>query len=144
MRVKDVMTSPVESINPDGTVTQAAQRMKASDVGILPVVRGDQIVGTITDRDIVLRAIAQKLDPQATRAEQIMSRDAVCCFEDDDLQAAARTMEDRQVHRLLVLGRDNTLTGILSIADIACKTRDEHLTYEVVERVCEPAHAGAS
>jgi CBS domain-containing protein len=80
-------------IDPDDTITQAAQKMKSSDAGVLPVVRGDEVVGTITDRDIVLRVVAEKLDPQAARVEQVMSREPVYCSEDDDVQVAAKMME---------------------------------------------------
>jgi CBS domain-containing protein len=144
MRAKEVMTSPAEMIGPDDTISQAAEKMKSSDVGVLPVVRGDQVVGMITDRDIVLRVIAEKLDPQVTSVEQTMSCEPVYCSENDDVQVAAKMMEARQIRRLLVMGPDKTLTGILSIADIACKTADEHMTYELMERVCESVHAGAS
>ncbi len=142
MRVKEVMTSPVEMVSPDAMITEAAEKMKCFNVGVLPVVKEDDVVGMITDRDIVLTVIAEKLDPQTTNVAQAMSCEAFYCYEDDDIEAAAIVMEHKQIRRLLVMGSDNTLRGILSIGDIACKTRDEHMTYELVEKVCEPVHAG--
>jgi len=98
-------------------------------------------VGVITDRDIVVRVIAEKLNPQNNPVSKAMTTDIVCCSEDMDMEDAAKMMEDKQVHRLLVLGNDNTISGILSISDIAKKMHDEHLLYEVLEKICEPAHA---
>jgi CBS domain-containing protein len=144
MKVKEVMTSPAEMINPYAMITEAAQKMKSFDVGMLPVVKGDEVIGIVTDRDIVLRIIAEKLDPQVTSIEQAMSFEPVYCFEDDDIQVAAKMMEEKQIHRLLVKGPDNTLKGILSIGDIACKSGNEHVVHELMERICEPVHEGVS
>jgi len=141
MKVKEIMSSPVETINSDEMITKAAEKMKSLDVGVLPVMKRDKIVGVITDRDIVVRVIAEKLNPQNNPVSKAMTTDIVCCSEDMDMEDAAKMMEDKQVHRLLVLGNDNTISGILSISDIAKKMHDEHLLYEVLEKICEPAHA---
>ena len=140
MQVKDIMSSPCEKIDFNATITQAAQKMKSSDVGILPVEKGDEIVGVITDRDIVLRVLAEKLDATKTPVSKVMSTDVTTCYEDDDIREAAKLMEDRQIRRLIVLDRNDSLSGILSVADFAVKGKDEHLSYEVLEKVCEPAH----
>lgn len=140
--MKDIMSSPCEKIDFYVTVTQAAQKMKSSDVGIFPVEKGDEIVGVITDRDIVLRVLAEKLDPNTTAVNKVMTSDVITCYEDDDIRDAARLMEDKQIRRLVVLDRDDSLSGILSISDFAVKGKDEHLSYEVLEKVCEPAHPG--
>jgi CBS domain-containing protein len=142
MQVKDIMSSPCEKIDFNATITQVAQKMKSSDVGILPVEKGDEIVGVITDRDIVLKVLAEKLDPNTTAVNRVMSSDVTTCYEDDDIRDAAKLMEDRQIRRLVVLDRNDSLTGILSVADFAVKGKDEHLSYEVLEKVCEPAHSG--
>ena len=135
------MSSPCEKINFNATITEAAQKMKSFDRGILPVEKGDEIVGVITDRDIVIRVLAEKLDPKTTLVNKVMSTDVITCQEDDDIKDAAQLMEDKQVRRLLVLGSDGYLAGILSISDFATKGRDEHLSYEVLEKVCEPTHS---
>lgn len=143
MKVNEIMTSPVEVISSDATITNAAEKMKSFDIGVLPVMKEDEIMGIITDRDIAIRVIAEKLDPQKTQVQKVMSTDIWTCSEDTDIEEAARIMEEKQVHRLLVLGEDGSLTGILSVGDIATKTKDEqdHLLHEVLEKVCIPAHS---
>jgi CBS domain-containing protein len=138
MKVREIMSSPVETIGPYAMINEAAEKMKSSNVGVLPVEQGNKVVGMITDRDIVVRIIAEKLDPQNTKIEQAMTREVMCCYEEDDVETAVKMMENKQIHRLLVMGSDDSLAGILSIADLACKAKDEHLTYEVLERICEP------
>ena len=142
MQVKDIMSSPCEKIDYNATITQVAQKMKSSDVGILPVEKGDEIVGVITDRDIVLRVLAERRDPGTTAVSKVMSTDVTTCYEDDDIADAAKLMEDKQIRRLVVLDRNDSLAGILSVADFAVKGKDEHLSFEVLEKVCEPAHSG--
>ena len=141
MQVKDIMSSPCEKTDFNATITQVAQKMKSSDVGILPVEIGDEIVGVITDRDIVLRVLAEKLDPNMTAVNRVMSADVTTCYEDDDIRDAAKLMEDKQIRRLIVLDRNDSLSGILSVADFAVRGKDEHLSYEVLEKVCEPARS---
>ncbi len=141
MQVKDIMSSSCEKIDFNATITEAAQKMQSSDVGILPVEKADEIMGVITDRDIVLRVLAEKLDPKTTAVNKVMTTDVITCYEDDDIQDAAKLMEDNQIRRLLVLDRNDSLAGILSVADFAVKGKDEHLSYEVLEKVCEPVHS---
>lgn len=139
MKVRDIMSSPVEMIAPDAMITEAADKMKSYDVGVLPVEKDGDIVGIITDRDIVVRAVADGLDPKRTPVSKAMTFDAMCCSEDTEMEEAARIMEEKKIHRLLVLDENDTVSGILSIGDIAIKMRDEHLLYEVLEIVCEPS-----
>lgn len=140
MKVKEIMSSPVETISSDATITQAAEMMESFDVGVLPVEQKDEVVGMITDRDIAIRIIAKKSDPENTPVSTAMTTDPICCSEDADMEEAAKMMEEKKVHRLLVLGSNNEIAGVLSIGDIARKMKDEHLLHEVLERVCEPAH----
>jgi CBS domain-containing protein len=141
MKVKDIMSSPCEKIDFNATITQVAQKMKSSGVGILPVEKADEIIGVITDRDIVLKVLAEKLDPKTTAVNKVMTTDVIACYEDDDIRDAAKLMEDNQIRRLLVLDRNDSLSGILSVADFAVRGKDEHLSYEVLEKVCEPARS---
>jgi len=142
MKVRGIMSSPVETISPKAMITEAAEKMKSCDVGVLPVEKGNKVVGMITDRDIVVRVIAKKLDPQKHKGRTSNDRGAICCFEDDDIEAAAKMMEDKQIHRVLVLGSDDTPVGILSLGDLANRIRGERLACEVLERICEPAPKG--
>jgi CBS domain-containing protein len=99
---------------------------------------GDRLLGMITDRDIVLRAIAEGRDPQTTSVEEAMTPGVVYCYQDQDVEEAAALMKEHQLRRLVVLDRDKRLVGILSLGDIAADT-DEALGGEVLERVSEPA-----
>ena len=139
MKVKEFMTSPVEGVRSDGTIAQAAKLMQTSDIGVLPVMDNDQVVGVLTDRDIAVRVVAEGLDPQSTPVRKAMTEQVVCCSEDDDFREAASVMEDSKVHRLLVLSEDKKVTGILAIADIVRNIRDAGLVQEVLGKICEPS-----
>ena len=139
MQVKEIMTFNVETINSDDNLVEAAQKMRSLKVGALPVLENDKLIGMITDRDITMRAIAERKDPSSTSVKEIMTSNICCCFEDDDIHEAARMMEEKSIHRLLVVNRGNDPVGFVSLSDFAVKSHDEHLTYEVLERISEPA-----
>ena len=138
MKVREIMSSHVVQIAENANLVEAAQKMQSADVGALPVEKGSRTVGMITDRDIVVRAISAELDPKTTTVGEAMTPDVLCCSEEDDIEAAERIMEDNKVHRLVVLGRDNNVVGIMSLGDLALKTSNEHLAYRALERICEP------
>lgn len=142
MRVKEVMTTHVEVIHPDSTLQAAAARMKARDVGPLPVCEGDRLVGMLTDRDITVRATAEGEDPTTIRVRDVMTPDILYCFDDDLVSTAARIMQDNQVRRLVVLNRDKRLVGIVSLGDLAVETGDDELAGQTLEQVSEPAPHG--
>ena len=139
MQVKDIMTCNAETINSDANLIEAAGKMKSLEVGALPVWETDKLIGVVTDRDIVVRAIAEGRDALKTPVSEIMTQRVLSCFEDDNIQEAARIMEENSVHRLVVLDSDYKPAGFISLSDFAVKSHDEHLTYEVLERICEPA-----
>lgn len=140
MQVREAMTRGVECTRPGDSIASAAQRMQDLDVGALPVCGvNDRLVGMITDRDITIRATAGCCDPSQTHVEEIMTPHIVYCFEDQDVREAARLMEENQIRRLVVLNRDKRLTGIMSLGDLAVKTRDDELSGEALELVSEPA-----
>src|SRR5215813_1130006 len=138
MQVKDVMTRGVECISPDATLQDAARKMRDLDVGPLPVCENDRLVGILTDRDIVVRAIAEGRDPQDSRVRDVMTRGIDYCFDDDDVAEAAWHMEAKQIRRLAVLDHNKRLVGIVSLGDLAVKSPDEHLTAEALEQVSLP------
>ena len=140
MKVKDIMSYQVQKIDSDAMITDAAKMMKEFDIGILPVQNENEIVGMITDRDIVIRVISERKDPSLTTMSEAMTLEVICCSQEEDIEEAAKIMEYEQVHRILVLDNDNSVAGILSLGDIALKTRNEHLAYEVLEKICEPTH----
>src|SRR5262249_21362833 len=119
MKLKDLMTPEVEVVRTDSTLQEAAARMKGINVGTMPVSDGDRLVGMLTDRDIAVRAVAQGFDPKTTRVGDVMTADVFWCFEDQDVDEAAKLMQEKQIRRLLVMNRDKRLTGIVSLADLA-------------------------
>ena len=119
MKLSDVMHRDPQVIRGDTTLREAAQRMRDADIGALSVCDGDRIEGVLTDRDVVVRSIAQGDDPGKARAADVMTREIAWCFEDDSVDEASRKMSERQVQRLLVLNHDKKLVGILSIGDLA-------------------------
>ena len=139
MQVREIMTCNVETINSDANLVEAAQKMRLLKVGALPVWENDELIGMITDRDITIRAVAEEKSLSSTSVKEIMTSDVCCCFEGDDIREAARMMEEESIHRLLVVNSDNEPIGFVSLSDFAVKSHDEHLTYEVLERISEPA-----
>jgi CBS domain-containing protein/sporulation protein YlmC with PRC-barrel domain len=139
IQVKDIMTRQVEVVHPEGTLWEAAQKMAALDVGMLPVCSGDQLVGMLTDRDITVRATAEGRDPKATRVHEVMTPEVVYVFEDDDVSDAARIMIEQQIRRLVVLDRSKQLVGIISLGDLAVHTGDTQQAGQTLEGVSEPS-----
>jgi CBS domain-containing protein len=140
MRVNEVMTRGVECVAPTATLREAARKMRDLDVGLLPVCGdNDRLVGMVTDRDITVRGVAEAQEGKGVRVRDVMTPDVIYCFEDQDVQEAARLMKDKQVRRLPALDRDKRLVGIVSLGDLAVKAGDERLAGETVERVSEPA-----
>ena len=142
MLTKDIMTRDVECARPDATIQDAARKMRDLDVGSLPVCgENDRLAGILTDRDIVVRVVADGKDPRTTRVGDTMTPGIVYCFEDQDVTEAAKLMEGQQVRRLAVLDHNKRLVGIASLGDLAVKTRDEELAGEAIEAISEPVHA---
>jgi CBS domain-containing protein len=139
MNVSEIMTTDFEMIDGTSSLIEAAEKMKSLNVGFLPVREGTRLAGILTDRDIVLRGLAEGLDPGSTPVKDIISSEVVYCYDDDSVEDAARLMEDRQIRRLIVVNHDQTPVGILSIGDIAVKSGQEELVGEILERVSEPA-----
>lgn len=141
MKVKEIVTPNPQCISPDSSLCDAARKMKSLDVGILPICENDRLVGTITDRDIAIRAVADGLDPKTATVRQVMSQGVVYCFEDRSIEEAAELMEQKQIRRLPVLNEQKRLVGIVSLGDLAVRTHKEKLAGEVLERVSERAYA---
>lgn len=131
MKIKDVMTKNPVFISPDSTIREAAQKMQEQDCGSLLVGENDRLTGMITDRDIVVRAVADGQDVNETLVEDVMTDDLVYCYEDQSLDEAADKMEDEQVRRLAVLNRDKRLVGIITLSDIAARTDDSSLVEKI-------------
>lgn len=139
-QIKDVMTPQAEVVSPDATTEDAAGTMKALDIGVLPVCDEEGLVGILTDRDLVVRVLAEKRDPKAVRVGEVMTPNIVYCFEDDDISRAAGLLADHQIRRLPVLSRaDRSLVGIVSLGDLAVHGDSERMTGTVLEDVSQPS-----
>src|ERR1700752_3255937 len=114
MKVSECMTREVRTIAPNQSLRDAARLMAELDVGALPVGEDDRLVGMITDRDIVVRAVCEGKGPD-TNVRDVMSPELKYCFEDDDIDHVARNMGDIQLRRLPVMSREKRLVGIVSI-----------------------------
>src|SRR6185369_7770952 len=105
MKIKDISTPSPRCISPEDSLVEAAAEMKALDTGWLPICEHDCLIGTVTDRDITIRAVAEGYDPNTTPVRQVMSRVVIYCFDDQDLWHAAQMMETNKIRRLPVLNR---------------------------------------
>ena len=119
MKIREIMTTNVECDSPATSIEDLAQKMKTLDVGFLAVCENDRLVGTVTDRDIVIRAIASERDISSVTAREIMTHDVFWCHENDDLKDVAEKMREKDVRRMLILNRDKRLVGVVSIGDLA-------------------------
>jgi CBS domain-containing protein len=139
MQVSQILTRNVETIRPDTTVKEAAQRMRSMDVGSLPVCDGRRLLGMVTDRDITIRITAEGRDAANTPVQEAMTPDVAFVFDDQDVQEAAKLMRERQIRRLPVVNREKQLVGILALGDIAT-TGDDRLSGDALEQISEPSH----
>ncbi|MFP2906828.1 CBS domain-containing protein [Pyxidicoccus sp. 3LFB2] len=140
--VMDVMTKDVEIINPNDSLKDAAEKMRTLNVGPLPVCDGEKLMGIITDRDIVVRAVSQGMDPSSTRVSQAMTDEVEYVYEDDDISTVARKMKEEQIRRILVVNRDKKLVGIIALGDLAeaMNTQEAGDTLESISEPSQPAH----
>jgi CBS domain-containing protein len=141
MKLCEIMTPCVESVSRSTPVEEAAKRMAQMNIGFL-VVCGDETgaepVGVVTDRDIVVRVVAEGLGPE-TSVEEAMTPTCEVVDEATSVEDAASLMKDKQIRRLVIRGADGELAGIVSLGDLACDGEDEELAGETLEAISEPA-----
>jgi CBS domain-containing protein len=133
-KIRDVMTSDPRTVEPSATVQDAAKAMRDQDVGPIPIVEDGSLSGILTDRDIVVRVVAEGKDPSSTTVRDIASRDLVTIDPEQTLDEALRLMAKHQVRRLPVCEEDGRLVGIVAQADVALEG-DDRTTGEVVEKI---------
>ena len=136
MKIRDVMTSDVQTIGPDQTAREAAAFMLSADAGSIPVTEGDRLIGMITDRDIAVRGVAKGHGPD-TPVRDLMSSGIISVNIDDDLGAVASKMSDAQVRRLPVVDEQQRLCGIVSLGDLSRESGGEQAT-QALEGVSAP------
>jgi CBS domain-containing protein len=135
-KIKESMSSNPCSVDADKSVAYAAKMMKDEDVGLAPIVEGDKLVGTVTDRDIAVRVVAAGKDPETTMVKEIATKDVVTVDPSQDLTEAVRLMAQHQVRRLPVVEEDGRLVGVLAQADVAQDATAEQ-TGRLVEQISE-------
>ena len=138
MRLSEVMSRDVQIANPDDTLAEAALRMSDHGVGALPVCNGRKVLGMVTDRDLVVRGIARHLDPETTQVQRCMTEGVQWCFDDEDVEAAARKMAEHQLRRLIVVDRDKNLVGMVALGDVA-RASDDRVSGDTLESISEPS-----
>ena len=120
MKVKEAMHKGVEWVGPDTPVIELAKLMRKHDVGAIPIGENDQLIGIVTDRDIVCKGLAEeRFDPGRATARDVMTPGIHCCSDDDDLAKAVRHMEELKVRRLPVINKSKRMIGILSLGDVS-------------------------
>ena len=137
---RDIMTEDVVCCTPKDTVYEAAQLMKTEDIGPVLVVDNQQsrtLVGIVTDRDLVLKGIAEGRDPKTTQVGDVMSKKLVTCYADDNVEVAMKAMAQFQLRRIPVVEENMRLVGIISQADIATRVNEPKETAEVVKEISQ-------
>jgi CBS domain-containing protein len=133
-QIRELMTSNPSTVEASAPVVEAARLMRDEDVGIVPIVEGERLVGTITDRDVAIRLVAEGKDPQSTNVREIASTQLVTIDPGQDLDEALRLMAQHQVRRLPVVEEDGRLVGIVAQADVA-RAGEDVKTGQVVEEI---------
>ena len=139
-KCSDIMTKDVVTVSPEATIQEVAQLMKEADIGPILIVDNEQsrtLVGIMTDRDIVLKVIADGQDPKTTPVGEAMSKKLVTVRPEDDVDVAMKAMAQFQLRRIPVVGENMTLLGIISQADVATRMDAPEKTGEVVKEISE-------
>ena len=136
--LKDLMSRDVKVISPDMSIRDAAREMRDGDFGMLPVGENDRMIGTISDRDIAIRAVAEGKD-SGTKVRDVMSEGIAWAYEDDSVEQAAMIMSERQVRRLPVVDRDKRLVGIVALGDFAVESSEIRPAAQALSEISRPS-----
>jgi CBS domain-containing protein len=136
MKIKEIMTVDVVLASPQVSIADAARMMARCDAGALPVGDEDRLVGMITDRDIAIRAVAKDMPPD-TPVSEVMSKEVLYCFADEDVEHVADNMGEQKVRRLPVLDREKRLVGIVSLGDLALHSKPK-TSGQAIAAISEP------
>jgi CBS domain-containing protein len=135
MKIKEIMTKNVEALRPDDTIQRAAQKMRDRNVGFLPVLEEGDLVGVITDRDLVVRILADGIKSKVMIGRDVPTSPGIYCFDDQDTDSAAQLMQTNQIRRLVVLDHDNgKVVGVVSLGDLASRMPPE-TTGQVLQEI---------
>jgi CBS domain-containing protein len=139
MQIQDVMTADVSFVEPDTSILEIARKMRDGDIGSTPVVEDERLVGMVTDRDIVVRVIAEGGDVRNKTARDAMSPGVLYCFIDQSVESVLESMGDQQIRRLPVIDRDKRLVGVVSLGDLALSGRRK-AAGEALQEISQPSH----
>ena len=137
MQVQQIMNQHAEVIDPNATLRDVAKRMRRDNLGAYPVGENDRLIGMVTDRDIILRGIAEDRPPATSTVREVMSEKVFYCFDDDDVDDAAAIMADHQVRRIPVLNHEKRLVGVVALADLGLS--EANSVKAAIRGVCEPS-----
>ena len=139
MKINEVMTPDVSFVRPDTPILEIARKMRDGDIGSTPVIENDRLVGMVTDRDIVVRVVAEGLPTQTASARDAMSPGILYCYEDESVEDVLGKMGDQQIRRLPVINRDKRLVGVVSLGDLSLTGRRKRAG-EALQEISQPSH----
>jgi CBS domain-containing protein len=144
VKIRDIMTQDVKTVLPSDTIEKAARWMDELNVGVLPVIDGEKLVGMITDRDITVRATSVGKNPTECQVGEIMTTEVRVCFDDDNVEEAAQRMRVAQIRRLPVVNRDGQFIGIVSLGDLATGSDRQSTIALTLDRISTPSEPDRS
>ena len=136
MKIRDLMSSDIHIARPEDSLQHVASRMADGDFGFMPVVEGERLIGTITDRDITVRAVARGASPEQPVSE-FLSRDAITVLDTDELKTALDLMRRARIRRLPVIDKHSRLVGVVSLGDLSVKVKERYAG-EALESISQP------
>lgn len=141
MKCEEVMTKNIVFCLPDESVVKAAQLMKSSDIGSVPVVENNEnrkLVGIVSDRDLAIRVVGEGCDSSKIKVKDVMTKKVLTCHATDDAQKAVDLMADNQLRRIPIVDNNDQVIGIIAQADVATRLNQPQKTAEVVKDISEP------
>lgn len=136
-QLKDVMSQNVKILDPDATIKDAARQMRDGNFGLMPVGENDRLVGTLSDRDIVIRAVAEGRDA-SSKVRDVMSNEVVWAYENDSVEKACELMSNHQIRRLPIVNADKRLVGIVALGDLAVEVSDIKPAGDALSDISKP------
>lgn len=137
MKIKEVMTHDVSFVTPETPVSEVARKMRDEDIGAVPVVENDRMIGMVTDRDIVVRCVASG-NPMDATARTAMSPRILYCYDDQTVNEILENMGEQQVRRMPVVNRDKRLVGVVSIGDLSQASKRK--AGDTLREISQPVH----
>lgn len=136
-QIKDVMSEGVKILNPEATIKDAARQMREGNFGLMPIGENDRLIGTVSDRDIVIRAVAEGMDTNTT-VKDVMSEKVMWAYEDDSVEKASQIMSKNQIRRLPIVDANKRLVGIVALGDLAVNAADIKSAGEALSDISKP------